>query len=89
MVVCGVDGVLMRFVGAYGVGLWKNFKKGWGEFSSHTKFEVGDGFRIKFWYDVWCGDQALKETFIVLFYLARCKDASMVDHLEFSSVTHQ
>ena len=31
MVVCGVDGVLMRFMGVYGVGLWKNFKKGWGE----------------------------------------------------------
>jgi hypothetical protein len=29
------------------------------------------------------------ETFLVLFCLARCKDASMVDHLEFSSVSHQ
>jgi len=27
-----------------------------GEFSNHTRFNVSDGSRIKFWYDVWCGD---------------------------------
>jgi hypothetical protein len=26
----------------YGVGLWKNIRRGWGKFSSHTRFEVGD-----------------------------------------------
>jgi hypothetical protein len=32
----------------FGVGLWKNIKKGWEHFSCHTKFEVGDGSRISF-----------------------------------------
>jgi hypothetical protein len=25
--------------------LWKNISRGWGKFSSHTGFEVGDGSR--------------------------------------------
>jgi hypothetical protein len=32
--------------GSYGVGLWKNIKKGWSLFSSHTRLVLGDGFRI-------------------------------------------
>lgn len=31
----------------YVVGLWKNIWRGWGEFSSHTIFEVGDDFKIR------------------------------------------
>jgi hypothetical protein len=27
--------------GSYGVGLWKNIRRGWGELSSHTRFEMG------------------------------------------------
>jgi hypothetical protein len=30
----------------YGVGLWKNIMSGWGKFSSHTRFEVGDGSKV-------------------------------------------
>jgi hypothetical protein len=36
----GVDGGLMRFHGSFGVGLWKNIKRDYGEFSSHVRFEV-------------------------------------------------
>jgi hypothetical protein len=35
-------------VGAYGMGLWKNIMRGWGKFSSHTRFEVGDGSEVRF-----------------------------------------
>jgi hypothetical protein len=35
-------------VGAYGVGLWKNIKKGWETLSGFARFEVGDGVRTKF-----------------------------------------
>jgi len=36
-------------VGAFGVGLWKNIRKGWEIFSGFTRFEVEDGVRTKFW----------------------------------------
>jgi hypothetical protein len=33
------------------VGLWKNIRRGWGKFSSHTRFEVEDGSKVSFWHD--------------------------------------
>jgi hypothetical protein len=59
----------------YGVGLWKNIMSGWGKFSSHTRFEVGDGSKVRFWYDLWCGDMALEEAFPGLFGITCAKDA--------------
>jgi len=38
--------------GSHGVGLWKNIRKGWSLFSSHTRFILGNGSRIRFWDDV-------------------------------------
>jgi hypothetical protein len=32
----------------FGVGLWKNVRKGWETFSGYTRFEVGDGTMISF-----------------------------------------
>jgi hypothetical protein len=46
--------------GSYGVSLWKNIRRGWREFSSHTRFEVGDGSKIRFWHDKWYGDRSLR-----------------------------
>lgn len=57
MAVREVGDVLMRCME-----LWKNTGRGW-EFSSHTRFEVDDGCRIRFWHDVRCRDQALKAAF--------------------------
>jgi hypothetical protein len=34
--------------GSYGVRVWKNIRRGWGEFSIFVRFEVGDGSRIRF-----------------------------------------
>lgn len=62
--------------GAFGVGLWKNVRKGLETFSGYTRFEVGDGTRISFWHDLWCGDMTLKATFPALFGIAVAKDAS-------------
>lgn len=44
----------------------EKYQEGLGEFSSHTKFEVGDGSKIMFWHDVWgfgmmFGDEAFKK----------------------------
>jgi len=35
-------------LGLYGVGVWKKIKWGWEMFSSHTKFEAGDGIKVRF-----------------------------------------
>ncbi|XP_042988327.1 syntaxin-32-like isoform X2 [Carya illinoinensis] len=45
--------------GAYGVSLWKFIRKGWDFFSNNFRLKVGDGKRILFWHDLWCGDTAL------------------------------
>jgi hypothetical protein len=59
----GVGGVSNEPIGLYGVRVWKNIKSGWGTFLSHSRFEVGDGASVRFWHDLWCGNNALKEAF--------------------------
>lgn len=49
-------------------------------FSSHTRFELGDGFKIKFWDAVWRGEMAFKEAFLELYSIACTKDASIAVH---------
>jgi hypothetical protein len=45
---------------------------------------VGDGSKIIFWHDLWCGDTTLKEAFPALFSIARLTDAVVEDNLELS-----
>jgi hypothetical protein len=59
------------------------------EFSSFTRFEVGDGSKVSFWHDVWCGEQPLKGAFPELFSIACLRDASVADHLQFSNGSPQ
>jgi hypothetical protein len=42
---------------------------------------LGNGYRIRFWDDVWCGEMSLKEAFPVLYGIARDKDALIAAHL--------
>ena len=49
--------------GAYGVGLWKAIRKDWEIIRSRSRFIVGNGRKVKFWKDLWCEDQALKDAF--------------------------
>jgi len=46
---------------------------------------VGDGSKLRFWHDAWCGDQPLKEAFPKLFGIARSKEAWVVDNMLFSN----
>jgi hypothetical protein len=41
------------------VGVWKYIKRGWVVFSSFVRYEMGNRFKIKFWHELWCGDQPL------------------------------
>ena len=68
--------------GAYRVGLWKNIRKGWETFKGFTRYVVGDGTRISFWRDLWCGDSVLKVVFLVLYGIARGKNAFVAANME-------
>ena len=53
------------------------------KFHSPTKFEVGDGSKVRFWNDHWCGDMAFKDAFPVLFGIACAKDAPFAGLMDF------
>ena len=65
--------------GGYGLGLWKTFRKEWTVVSSRLYFVLGNGQRVKFWKDRWCGDELLCVSFPSLFALAVFKDAWVKD----------
>ena len=61
--------------GRHGVGLWKAIRKEWLGMYSSLAFRVGNGRRVRFWKDKWCGDEPLYESFPSLFAISRAKDA--------------
>jgi hypothetical protein len=69
------------------VGLWKNNRSG-GSFLVILDLRSVMAPELDFGL-MWCGNQVLKTTFPNLLTLGHCKDASMADHLEFSSGSHQ
>jgi hypothetical protein len=71
------------------VGLWKNIRKGWSLLCSHTRLILGNGSRIRFWDNVWCGKVPLKVAFPVLYDIACDKDALVADHLVVGSGSYQ
>ncbi|RVW42464.1 putative ribonuclease H protein [Vitis vinifera] len=66
----------------YGVGVWKAIRNGWENFRSHSRFIIGDGTRVKFWKDLWCGNQALEEAFPILFNLSVNKEGWVAEAWE-------
>jgi hypothetical protein len=40
-----------------------------------VRYEIGNGSKVLFWHDVWCGEIPLKTLFPELFLIARGKDA--------------
>ena len=66
-------------IGPYGVGLWKNISQGWHSFSRHILYDIGDGSRVKFWQDRWCGETSLAVRYPDLFRFCRNKDASVAE----------
>jgi hypothetical protein len=63
----------------YGVSLWKSIYQGWPSFSKYLFFLVGDGSRVRFWHDRWCGDSSLKEAYPELFCIALDRNALVAD----------
>jgi len=56
----------------HGVGCWKSITSELDLFKSLVHFKVGNGSRVLFWHDVWCGEQPLKDHFPDLFRMALC-----------------
>ena len=65
--------------GPYGVGLWKYISRGWPSFSRHILYDIGDGSRVKFWQDHWCGETSLVVSCPELFRVCRDKEVIVVD----------
>ena len=58
----------------FGVGLWKEIRNEGSRLSNYIVFYVGNGRRIRFWLDSWCGDEALCNSFPSLFALVVSKE---------------
>jgi hypothetical protein len=84
MKVHGEGGVLVSLLGCMGWVLLKNIRRSWGKFCNHTRFEVRDGSKVRFWHDFGFWDMALKDVFPVLFGIACANDASVAVHVKFS-----
>ena len=61
-------------MGSYGVGMWKAIRKVWEGIRCRSRFIVGSERKVKFWKDLWCEDQTLKEAFPNLYRLMVNKD---------------
>ena len=59
--------------------LWKSLRKDWDVVRSRLFFVVGNGQRVKFWKDFWCGNEPLCVSFPSLFALAVFKYAWVKD----------
>ena len=70
--------------GNYGVGRWKVISKEILQLKHDILFELGDGSRIKFWEDVWCGEDPLCESFPSLNALVVSKGAMVAEVWEAS-----
>jgi len=66
----------------YGVSLWKNIRWGWPTFSCCIHFGAGDGSKVRFWHDRWCGENALAICFPDSFTISQAKEASVADLLQ-------
>ena len=69
--------------GPYGVGLWKYINHSWSSFSSHILFDIGDGSRVKFWHDRWCGESSHAVRYPALFRFCKNKEASVAELMLF------
>ena len=56
-----------------GVGLWKDIMKESSLFCGNWKCRIGNGVRVKFWLDLWCGNTSLSLSFPALSEVAANK----------------
>ena len=65
---------------SFGVGLWKAIRRVWDVIGDNMVYSVGNGRRVRFWKDRWCGDNPLCISFPSLFTISLAKEA-WVEHV--------
>jgi hypothetical protein len=68
--------------GTYGMDVWKCIRRGWEGFAQHVRFDIGDGTKVLFWHEVWCGEHPLKLVYPDLFNIACNKDVWVKECME-------
>lgn len=63
--------------GTHGCSLWKEIRARWEKFILHLHSTVGDGKRVRFWRDHWCGNHSLKNLYLALYDCVAVEDASL------------
>ena len=61
--------------GRFGVGVWKEIRREAQLMKQDCNFILGDGGRIRFWEDKWCGSNTLCDLYFMLYALANSKGA--------------
>jgi hypothetical protein len=84
----GRDWCSNRVRSTHGISLWKHIRVGWDVFSNHISYKLGDGSRIRFWHDTWCGDLPLKQQFPILYLLTRAPEARVADFCRLQGSTY-
>ena len=72
--------------GGFGTGVWKEIGKEWNSFFQNAIFARGNGRRVSFWKDPWCGEEALSLSFPSLYSLVVRKDARVAKMWDSSRV---
>ena len=67
----------------YASGLWKSILSVKSEFDERIRYRVHNGRRVKFWHDVWCGQQALHSLFPNIYLLERRHHAMVADYYHY------
>ena len=65
--------------GSFGVGLWKAIRGYWDLIGNNMVYSVGNGRKVRFWKDRWCGDNSLYNYFPSLFSISLAKEAWVED----------
>lgn len=68
--------------GLHSMSLWKAIMHGFDAFVKETRFKVGEGGKVKFWEDNWCGEGPLRTVFPHLFAIASNKEAWVQDCID-------
>ena len=59
------------------MGVWKDIRREAQQLKQDCNFILGNGRRIRFWEDRWCGSETLHELFTTLYALADSKGATL------------